>query len=303
MISVLRLPYKDPRVPVWPAYILLVVIWSTTPLAIKWGLQGVGFMEPLVLRMALGVVLISIIMLVVRQHMPWREGAWKTYVIAAAGLASAMSLVYWGTQYISSGLLSVIGGTGPIITGVFATVILKEYVFTPTRVLGMLLGIMGLMLIFHSSILEESNQAKGIVAVLLAGVFQAFSAVMIKYWRAPIAPLALATGALWLALPCYTIVWLLFDTSIQPIHTTQAIVAIIYLALFGSVIGFVTYYYLIQKISANSVAMVSLITPVFAMIIGHIANHELWKPAELSGAICVLVGLGIYQLHQFRGVK
>lgn len=288
--------------PVWLAYILLVVIWSTTPLAIKWGLQGLGFMQPLVLRMALGVMLISVIMLVMRQRIPWRNGMWKTYVVAGAGLASAMSLVYWGAQYISSGLLSVIGGTGPIITGIFATFILKERVFTGLRVTGMLLGISGLILIFHQSILTPSNQLQGIAAVLLAGVFQAFSAVMIKYWHAPIKPMTLTTGALWLALPCYTLIWFLTGEPIQPIHDIRPIAAIVYLALFGSVIGFITYYFLIQKISANSVAMVSLITPVFAMMLGHIIDNEIWRPAELIGAICILVGLGIYQINH-KGVK
>lgn len=284
--------------PVWFAYILLVMIWSTTPLAIKWGLHGVGYMESLVLRMALGAVFISIIARVMRQHLSWREGMWKTYVIAAAGMVCSMTLVYWGAQYVSSGLLSVIGGTGPIITGLFATVILKDRVFTFMRVIGMLLGVLGLVLIFHSSILTQTNQAKGIVAILLSGTFQSLSAVMIKYWRAPIAPVALATGALWLAVPCYTFIWIFMGTPIQPVVDVQSIGAIVYLALFGSVIGFVTYFFLIQKISAHNVAMVSLITPAFAMAIGHMVNNELWQPTELVGAAFIFFGLSIFQLNK-----
>lgn len=284
--------------PVWVAYILLIAIWSTTPLAIKWGLQGVGYMEALVLRMALGTLLISVIVLVIRQQMPWRQGLWKTYCMASAGMVMAMSLVYWGAQYVSSGLLSVIGGMGPIIAGIFATLILKERVFTFTRIIGMLLGLLGLICIFHSAILTQTNQAKGVAAILLSTVFQTFSAVMIKHFHAPIAPLALATGALWLALPCYMLIWVLIGMPWQPVVETQTIGAIVYLALFGSVIGFVTYYFLIQKISAHNVAMVSLITPAFAMVIGHIANNESWQLAEIIGAAFVLLGLGIYQLSQ-----
>lgn len=284
--------------PVWFAYILLVVIWSTTPLAIKLGLQGIGYMESLVLRMALGAVLISIIARVMRQHLSWREGMWKTYVIAAAGMVCSMTLVYWGAQYVSSGLLSVIGGTGPIITGLLATVILKDRVFTFMRIIGMLLGVLGLVLIFHSSILTQTNQAKGVAAILLSGTFQSLSAVMIKYWRAPIAPVALATGALWLAVPCYTFIWILMGAPIQPVVDVQSIGAIVYLALFGSVIGFVTYFFLIQKISAHNVAMVSLITPAFAMAIGHMVNNELWQPTELVGAAFIFFGLSIFQLNK-----
>jgi drug/metabolite transporter (DMT)-like permease len=255
-------------------------------------------MESLVLRMALGAILISVIALVMRQHISWRQDRWKTYVVAATGMVCSMSLVYWGAQFVSSGLLSVIGGTGPIITGIFATLILKDRVFTLMRVIGMLLGVLGLVLIFHSSILTQTNQAKGIIAILLSGTFQSLSAVMIKYLRAPIAPVALATGALWLAVPCYTLIWLLMGTPIQPVMHAQSIGAIVYLALFGSVIGFVTYFFLIQKISAHNVAMVSLITPAFAMAIGHTINNEFWQTAELIGAAFIFTGLSIFQLNK-----
>jgi drug/metabolite transporter (DMT)-like permease len=203
-------------------------------------------------------------------------------------MVCSMTLVYWGAQYVSSGLLSVIGGTGPIITGLLATVILKDRVFTFMRVIGMLLGVLGLVLIFHSSILTQTNQAKGIVAILLSGTFQSLSAVMIKYWRAPIAPVV----------PCYTLIWILMGTPIQPVVDAQSIGAIVYLALFGSVIGFVTYFFLIQKISAHNVAMVSLITPAFAMAIGHMVNNELWQPTELMGAAFIFFGLSIFQLNK-----
>ena len=71
--------------------------------------------------------------------------------------------------------------------------------------------------------------------------------------------------------------------------------AIVYLALFGSVIGFILYYYTLKNLDAGQVALITLITPVLAMLIGHVFNHESIDSKTVSGAGLVLVGLVSYQ--------
>ena len=67
------------------------------------------------------------------------------------------------------------------------------------------------------------------------------------------------------------------------------------MALFGSVIGFMSYYYLIKHTSVQVVGIVPLITPIFALLLGANLNNEMLTNQQLIGVILVLFGLAIYE--------
>ena len=91
------------------AYIGVIVIWSTTPLAIKWSGGDAGFLFGVTARMSIGLLFSSIlIMLLSRRGLPWNKAARKVYLVAGIAIYGAMLSVYWGSQYISSGFISPI---------------------------------------------------------------------------------------------------------------------------------------------------------------------------------------------------
>jgi len=92
----------------------------------------------------------------------------------------------------------------------------------------------------------------------------------------------------------FVVSWVLTEGSI-PIITLKAALSNSYLALFGSVIGFMSYYYLIRHTSVRVVGIVPLITPIFALLLGTSLNNETLTNAQLSGIILVLIGLGYYE--------
>jgi drug/metabolite transporter (DMT)-like permease len=81
------------------AYLTVILIWSTTPLAIKWSTQGTGFAFA--------------IMTLWRVGMPMHRRARMSYLVGGLGVFGAMTLTYWGSQYIHSGLISVLFGLSP----------------------------------------------------------------------------------------------------------------------------------------------------------------------------------------------
>jgi drug/metabolite transporter (DMT)-like permease len=83
--------------------------------------------------------------------------------------------------------------------------------------------------------------------------------------------------------------------GVIPATTFKAALSIGYLALFGSVIGFMSYYYLIRHTSVRVVGIVPLITPVFALLLGANLNNETLTSSQLSGIILVLIGLSYYE--------
>ena len=116
------------------AYISVVIIWATTPLAIQWSSETVGFLFSIASRFLLGACFAVALINVLGKKLPTHLPAIQTYLIGGIGLSSAMLCVYWGAQYIPSGWVSLIFAVTPIITGLLAMRILGEQGLTPFRI-------------------------------------------------------------------------------------------------------------------------------------------------------------------------
>jgi drug/metabolite transporter (DMT)-like permease len=285
------------------AFAGVVLIWSTTPLAIKWSSQGSGFLFGVSSRMTFGALLCVLLMLVLRRQLPRHKRALQTYIIAGLGLYTAMLSVYWGAQYIPSGLVSVIFGLSPLVTGLLAGQWLNNERFGIQQFLGSIAGILGLAVIFNNSLDHAAIAIQGIVAVLISVCLHSLSAVLVKRSGYDIPALALTTGGLVCATPLYLLTWVIVDGAVlPPVISVKAGLSIVYLSIFGSVIGFVLYFYLLKRVQAGRVALVTLITPVIALFIGQTINDEPITGQIIIGAALILSGLGIYQWRELHAL-
>ena len=277
------------------AYVGVILIWSTTPLAIQWSSQGAGYAFASFSRMLLGAALCLILMRWQRLPLPWTRVAWQTYLAAGLGIYGSIISSYWAAQYVPSGWISVMYGLMPLFTGVLAYFWLGERSLGAAKIGGLLLGLAGLALVFASGLHLSVHVAIGLV-VLLAGVLiQAASMVAIKRIAAPMSALAMTSGALLVTLPLFLCTWLVVDGSV-PLHLgARALWSIVYLGAFGSVLGFVLYFYVVQHMPAASAALITMITPVFALLLGKTLNGEPLTVQLLLGTAAILGGLGLHQ--------
>ncbi len=284
--------------PLLTAYLTVLMIWSTTPLAIKWSTQGTGFAFAVMARMAIGLAIATVIIAIWRVGMPLHRRARMSYLAGGLGLFGAMTLTYWGTQYIHSGLVSVLFGLSPLMTGLMALLWLKEEAFTPAKLAGMLLCVVGLAAIFgDSGEMGRANTTAGVMALLGAAFTYSFSLVWVKRIDDDSPPLATTAGSLAVSLPLFSLVWWLMDGHI-PFHVpTRTGVAIIYLGAFGSVLGFALYYYVLKHMETSKVSLITLVTPVLALLLGNLLNGEAVSGQVWVGVACISLGLSLHQ-HQ-----
>lgn len=137
----------------------------------------------------------------------------------------------------------------------------------------------------------------GILVMLLAVILQSLSLVWVKRIGASIPAMAVTSGALMLVAPSLVLIWEAVDGAMPSHIASRASWAIIYLGVFGSVLGFNFYFYVIKRMEAGQIALITLITPVSALILGHILNGEKIQPGIWLGAACVMLGLLTYQWH------
>ncbi len=277
------------------AYLSIILIWSTTPLAIQWSASGNGFLFPVMVRMVIGLVICVVLLAAFRIRMPWHREARMTYLAAGLGILGTMLCVYWGARYISSGLIALLFGLTPIFTSIAAAFWLDEQSFTTSKILGTVLGLLGLAAIFSSGLSLGEHAVAGILVVLLAVLLQSLSLVWVKRIGAEIPAMAVTSGALMLVAPALVLIWELFDGVLPHTITARASWSIVYLGVFGSVLGFNFYFYVIKRMEAGQIALITLITPVSALMLGQMLNGEKIQSGIWLGAACVMLGLLTHQ--------
>lgn len=277
------------------AYLGVILIWSTTPLAIQWSGEGGGFLLGVTARMVLGALLALAALALLRLPLPWHRAARRTYLAAGLGIYASMLCVYWAAQYIPSGWISVIFGLAPIVTGAMAALWLGERSFTPARLTGMLLGLVGLTVIFRAGLGLGPGAAYGLLGMLASVNLHSASAVWVKRLNPMLPGLTVTTGGLLVAAPLYLLTWWLGDRHLPQALPLRTVLSIVYLAAFGSVLGFAMYYYVLQRLEAGRVALITLVTPVLALWLGRLLNGEPVSAEAFAGAALILGGLACYQ--------
>ncbi|MGI2257854.1 DMT family transporter [Shewanella sp. GXUN23E] len=293
-------PQEPPIPPMVPfAFVLGVIIWSTTPLGIVWSSESVHPTMAVLLRMLIALVLGLVMILCSRIRLPVTPNALKLYAFSTIGMVGGMLLSYFAARYIGSGTLSLIFGLAPIISGLLAQRMLNEPAFSKIRLLAFAIAFTGLGVVCFDRLGNDNNAWLGISLTLGAVTLFSLSAVLVKTISISIHPLASTVGTLSFSTPLFALAWLVFDGTL-PVETWQpkSLYAIVYLGIIGSLVASVAYFYILQHLRASTVTLVTLITPAFAMMLGTLLNGETISLHLLAGAALVLSGLTLYQFGE-----
>jgi len=175
------------------AYLGVIIIWSTTPLAIQWSGAEVGFLFGVTSRMVIGALAALGFSALLGFDMVWNRRSLRAYLTAGLGIFGAMFWVYWSAQYIPSGWISVLFGVSPLVTALMARFWFRSELLGPHRLIGMLTGLVGLMVIFGSSLKLDGMAVLGVGGVLLAVFIHSASALWVKRINAGVPALVLTS--------------------------------------------------------------------------------------------------------------
>jgi len=276
------------------AYLAVIIIWSTTPLAIQWSGAGVGYEFGVAARMVIGLLALLLIVRMMGLALPWDVHARRVYLVSGLSIFIAMSLVYWSAQYIPSGWISVIFGLSPIITSSLATLILNENNLSGGRITGMLLGLLGLVIVFAEGLSLAGAAWMGVAGITAGTMSQSLGAVLLQKLKTDIPAISITAGSLIVATPLFILNFALMQSWPQDI-STRTLLSIVYLAILGSAVGFPLYFYLLKKLNAERVAVIALITPVTALLVGALLNDEVISNRVWLGTSLIIAGLAVYE--------
>lgn len=277
------------------AYLGVVLIWTTTPLGIKWSSVGVSYIVGVTARMSIGLACLIVLMLLSRTRLRLDGKAVITYFAISVQLYASMLLTYWGAQFIPSGWLSVIFGLSPFMTAFMAAAFLKERSLGLGKLMSYAIGVTGLAVMFSSAIDLNAQAVEGMIAMLAATFLHAASAVWVKRIDAKLPAMAQITGGLLLSLPLYFATWYWLDRAHLPaLPPEQTQWAILYLGVIATPIGFALYYYVLARLPATNVAMMNLMTPVLSLLLGYFVNQEVLTIKVAAGTGLIMVALALH---------
>ena len=289
-----------PRTVVWWLYAALVIIWSSTWVVIKIGLEDVPPLLGAGIRFAVAGAGLLVAARVMRRSL--RTDLILAATLATLPFAAAYGLIYWGEQYVPSGLAAVLFGVMPLYSATIASLALADEPLHPRLLAGIAVAIGGLALAFGESLaLGDAEWALlAAVACALAPLASAVGNVAIKRRGATLDAVVLngwamlGGGLLLLAASAPTENWA------STAWTGQAVGSIVYLAAIGSALTFVTLTILLRELPAVTMSYITLLLPFGALAFGAALYDERITLAAVAGALLVACGLAVAQWPRRR---
>ena len=282
-------------------WLILCGIWGSTWLFIKLGLADLPPLTFAGIRFVLASLILS--MLILARGVRWPRARTDWILIAIVGLLQFSlnyGLVFWGEQYISSGLAAVLQSTFPAFGLVIAHLYLPYERLTTVKVIGVLLGVVGVVVIFSDQLAIAGQMALlGSIALVLSAFFGSYSNVLVKAYGTQIDPQVLAAGQMVCGFPPLLLLGIATEGNPLRFHWTgMALVSLAYLVIVGSVIAFALYYWLVRHMDVTKTMLIALVTPVVAVVIGMIVLHEKLNWRLFAGAACIVSGIGLIVLRR-----
>lgn len=244
-------------------------------------------------RFAVASAVLYGIMRTRKLSIPFTADARKVYfAVGVLSFAIPFALAYWGQQFIPSGLGSILFCAFPLCVALFSHFILANERLDAFKTVGLLLGLFGVLIIFSRDfILKDSSAYIGMAAVLFSAIMQAYALVITKKYGQAVDAVTMTFVGMAIGTVFLIGLALLFESTDEIAWTTEAIGSILYLAIIGSVLTFVTYYWLLKRIDAVYLSLTSFINPIVAVILGAILLDERLASTVLAGATLVLTGI------------
>lgn len=273
---------------------LLSVIWGSTWLVIKVGVQDLPPFGFAGIRFLVAAIPLWLVLRMSGRRLPRSLGEWT--LVAWTGLVMISlqyGLIFWAEVRIPSGVTAILYTIMPLFGMVFAHALLPEERMSLAKTSGVLLGILGVSLVFADQWkLPGRDAALGCVAILLAAALASLASVMIKARGRSIDSLALTVGQMTIGfVPLLGLGLVIEGSPFGYRWTVSAGLSLLYLALVGSALAFVLLYWLIKRMDVTKTQLIPLSSTFVAILLGRVVLGERLTTAAIFGATSIFLGL------------
>ena len=276
----------------WLVFILLGAIWSSSFMWIKIAVQEIGPITLVAFRVLFGLLFGIVVIYIQRIQWPRTLKDWTPLlVLGITNIAIPFFLISWGEQSIDSAVASILNATVPLFTILIAHYLLKDDKITVSKVLGLLMGFAGVVILMSKDIGTSLGSILGQFAIVLASAFYAGGGVYARKTTQDMPGILRSAGPL---LPATVVMWLAMFLIESPVKVPQlglTWIALLFLGVLGSGLAFVMSYYLLHEIGPTRTSMVTYLFPLGGVILGVAFLDEQLSWQLVVGAVLIVLSL------------
>ena len=276
----------------WLVFLLLGTIWSSSFMWIKIAVQEIGPITLVAFRVLFGLLFGIAVILIQRPQLPRSLKAWSPpLILGVTNVAIPFFLISWGEQSIDSAVAAILDATVPLFTILIAHYLLRDDKMTVPKVLGLLMGFAGVVILMSKDIGTSFGSVVGQVAVVLACVFYAGSNVYARKTTEDTPGILRSVGPL---VSSTAVMWLATFALESPVHIPQlgiTWIALLFLGTIGSGVAFIMLYYLIHEIGPTRATMVTYLFPLGGVLLGVVFLDEKLSWQVAVGSVLIVLSL------------
>jgi drug/metabolite transporter (DMT)-like permease len=277
-------------------WLILCLIWGTTWIFIKIGLEDLPPIRFAAVRFILAAIILAVVIKIQKIPMPSTAKQWKLILLTGILQFSInYSTVFWSEQYISSGLAAVLQAMITVFGLLLAWIFLPDERITKLKIFAVFLGIIGVAVIFLEQLQVKNLLAFAACVAIVVGSYAAAQAsILVKAKASDLHPASLLFCQMICGLPLIIIYSLIREGNpLSSNWTWRTIICVLYLTIAGTIAAFWLYYWLLSRIESTKAMMISLVTPLIAVVIGAIFLNETLPPQTFFGGILILASIGL----------
>lgn len=294
------------RIRVMLSFLAIYVIWGSTYLAIRFAIETIPPLYTAGIRHLVAGTALLVWALAKGQRPTWAQVR-ASVVIGFLFFLIGHGSLHWAEKYVGSGLASLLIAVEPIIVFVLSSATARVWRLNALLLAGILLGLVGVGILVRGTGLEAGGRgALGPIAVLIGALSWSMGIIYSRKSKLSGSPLLLSALSLLAGAGMLLITGALVGESKDFVIaqvTPKSWLALAYLIVFGSIIAFTAYNWLLEHFSPTLVATHTYINPVVAVLLGWLYGGEVVTlkvgiaAALVVGAV-VLVDRGTNQLQR-----
>jgi len=275
------------------AYALICLIWGSTWGAIRLLVRDVPPLRAAAIRFFLAAIILLTIVLARARNFSLRSREWRALIILGISMMGVpYGLLFWAEYRISSSMTAVLFSTCPLFVALFTPLMTRTHV--PRRaVFAMLIALGGIATLFYTELSLSAYLLLGGGAVIGAVVTSSWASVFAKREIGEVNPLLgtavqLSIGAVVLCGASLTA-----ERGRVSDWNQTSLLALAFLTVFGSIVAFSVYYWLLGKIEAYQLSTINLVVPVVAMAEGALLLRERLPALMIAACLLVLASVAV----------
>ncbi len=281
----------------WTMLVLLSMLWGGSYYFVEIALLEWSPLLIVGVRVFVASIVIWGIVLAAGLPIPRSLSAWMAFFwMGLLNNVFPFLLIVWGQKEIESGLAGILTAAAPIFSVIVAGVWLKDEPVTRPKLLGAVLGLIGVAVLIGPNALAGLDvNLLAQVAVLGAALSYAFAGVYARrFTRMNIDPIVAASGQLLMSSFIMILLVFTFDSPAELIESSAKVwTAVIVMAIFSTALAYILYFRLLATAGATNAILVTLLIPVTAILLGAVFLDERLQWLHFLGMAVIALGLSV----------